>query len=755
MTCKFFKYVTYSVYCASVLLSAGQTNAEKTGTMLVRVQVADSEEPLKGAYVLVGGTGLYSPADSSGSCRFLDVKPDVYRVLVSHIGYISLEQEVEVQSAEVTKVVFKLTANPNQLDPIVVTGTRTPRPVSQSPFSTHVIEKHYRPTGQQTAADLLRSVSGIDISGGGAPGLMAGVSLRGSSPSQTLVMLDGVRLNMAGKTSTLGGVDLSEIGVDHIDRIEVIKGPGSALYGSDAGGGVIQIFSQTVNRPRVTRVSLTTGGGKCVDDCGSLYATQRYHVFHGRRQRSWQWTAEGSVASNGGHIENTDAQVWNAMTRLIHHRTNGQTAANLFLSRRRGGSPGAEGQGQLTTFDIDDRQNNDVVRLSLSDRRQLHSGMQFEANSTVHWWQVNRINPIVQKGELAGNFSAKHQLWTLEPRVDYTRHYLRPLTVGAEYRFQRQHDGLFGIQTAHVLAMYVQNRFEIGAHEVEVGVRLDDHSLYGNQLNPRMSIAARLHEGLVLRSALGRAFVSPSFDDIFRPTELFPQAIGDVVGETSNLSLQPEFVWTADIGIRWQMHQLQGEATVYQSRYRNLIQPSTVMIEIDSTMQPFLSLSNIAKAHITGVEFSKRVRIQKQSELQINYTFQRAFDADATGVNRNLQGRLRQKLSGDYHIDIGESDPIRLSLRADWQERYIDEGRYFNQSIESEGIDEDGEELEIGSPEENWRYLTLGLSCRYRLTKSIILQTDVTNLLDERYQTVFGIPQPGLIATAGLKLTLD
>ena len=140
MSCKFFKYGTYLVYCASVLISAGQTNAEKTGTMLVRVQVADSEEPLNGAYVLVGGTGLYSPADSSGSCRFLDVKPDVYRVLVSHIGYISLEQEVEVQSAEVTKVVFKLTANPNQLDPIVVTGTRTPRPVSQSPFSTHVID---------------------------------------------------------------------------------------------------------------------------------------------------------------------------------------------------------------------------------------------------------------------------------------------------------------------------------------------------------------------------------------------------------------------------------------------------------------------------------------------------------------------------------------------------------------------------------------------------------------------------------------
>ena len=135
--------------------------------------------------------------------------------------------------------------------------------------------------------------------------------------------------------------------------------------------------------------------------------------------------------------------------------------------------------------------------------------------------------------------------------------------------------------------------------------------------------------------------------------------------------------------------------------------------------------------------------------------FQRSFDEDATVVNLNLQGRLRQKLSGDYHIDIGESYPIRLSLRADWQDRYFDEGRYFNQSIESEEIDEDGEELEIGSPEENWRYLTLGLSCRYRLTESIILQTDVTNLLDERYQTVFGIPQPGIIATAGLKLTLD
>ena len=437
----------------------------------------------------------------------------------------------------------------------------------------------------------------------------------------------------------------------------------------------------------------------------------------------------------------------------MRHRSNGLTAAHLFLARRRGGSPGAEGQGQFTAFDIDDRQNDDMVRLSISDRRPLLPGLQFEVNSAGQWMRVERLNPIVQTGELAGDFLSKHQFWTLEPRVHHTTRHLRPLTLGAEYRFERQRDELFGTETARVLALYAQNRFEIGAHELELGVRLDNHSLYGSELNPRMSAAARLREGLVLRAAIGRAFVSPSFDILFKPTEIFPRAVGDVIGETGNRDLQPEVVWAADAGVRWQTERSQGEAAVYLSRYRDLIQPVVVRLERDGILQPFLSHGNIAKARISGVELGQTLRLHTHCGVQLSYTFQRASSEDAAGVNRNLQGRLRQKLA--YRIRLGESSPLGLSFRADWQDRYFEDNLYVDEPLANNGSDEDAAEAAIGAPGTDWRYVTVGVNGRYELTPAIVLQADIANLLDERYQSVFGIPQPGLIATAGFRLQLD
>ena len=262
--------------CATLMLATAATHAEKTGTLSGRVQEVDTSIPLSEAYVLVGGTPLYETTDADGLFLFRHLRPGVYRVIVSHIGYEALEHEVEVRSETTADLLFQLVRRPGRFDPVVITGSRAPNTLSKSSLSAHVLENVDRPAGLQTAADLLRSVSGVDLSGGAAPGLVAGVSLRGASPGQTLVMLDGVRLNMAGQTSTLGGVDLSEIGVDHVDRIEVVKGPGSALYGGDAGGGVIQIFTRGVQAKRSTRVSLTTGAGQRVDDDGGLFATQRY-----------------------------------------------------------------------------------------------------------------------------------------------------------------------------------------------------------------------------------------------------------------------------------------------------------------------------------------------------------------------------------------------------------------------------------------------------------------------------------------------
>ena len=722
------------------------------GTITGRVLAVATQQRLSNANIVLGGTSRYAITDSAGTFHFGDLSPGTYRVYASHVGFKSQVETVDVSVGLATDVHIGLVEQPGQMDPVVVTASRTPSSLLRSSLSAHVVENSAQSIGLPTAGELLRHLPGVDLSGGGAPGLVEGISLRGAAPGQTLFLLDGMRLNAAGRTSTLGGVDLSEIGVDRIDRVEVIKGSGSALYGHDAAGGVVHIFTRGLPQDRRTVVSISTGAGSRVDEDG-IYGTQRYHLFHGRRQDQWEWSADGSMGASGGHLENTDARIWNAGGRIVRHRDDGQTAMRVDLVRRRGGSPGAEGQGQSGAFDVDDRQNDDIARLGVSETRPLGPGVHFEGIASGQWWRVQRLNPIVQAGELAGDFRSTHLTWMVDPRVHLTRPHLRPLSIGVEYRIERQRDDLFGTETASDGAAYAQNRFEIGKHVAEIGMRLDHHSLYGTQVNPRASSLMQLRENLVLHAAVGRAYVAPSFDDLFKPTELFQNAIGDVVGETGNRDLKSEKVWSADVGLRGQTEHIQGEATVYWSRYRDLIQPVLRRMNVDGREGLLLSFGNLAKADISGLELLQSFRFGG-SNLQLSYTFQSASGKDATGASRNLPGRLRQKFTGDYQRRLGLNGGVELSLRADWQERYFDEDLFKadEDDLSAEEEVDDDEAAGIGAPAGDWRYLNFGASVHYRLSASVALYADAANLTDERYQSVFGIPQPGLVFTVGLRL---
>ena len=645
------------ILLTGLLLSAASPGAAAAATISGRV-VAGEGKPLPGANVILAGTPFHATTDEAGSFLFSGMAPGPFRVYVSHVGFASSEQVVETGRDGAQELLFSLVPAPGRLDPVVVTASRAPAAVLRSPVTAHVLDVGSGPAGPQTASDLLRALPGIDLSGGGAPGLVAGLSLRGAAPGQTLVLLDGVRLNMAGATSTLGGVDLGQIPVDRLDRVEVIKGPGSALYGADAAGGVVQLFSRGIRGPR-TRISLTAGAGPRVDD-GGAYATQRYHASRGGRAGDWGWRADGSMGASGGHLENTDARTWNLAGQGVRQRPGGSTTLRAELGLRRGGSPGAEGQGQFGAFDIDDRQNDDVLRFSIGDSRPLRPGIQFDGSASGQWQRVERLNPVVQAGELVGDFVSEHQLWVLEPRLHVTGRHLRPFSFGIEYRLERQRDDLFGAESASMSALYAQNRFEIGAHVLEAGARLDNHSLYGTELNPRLAALFQVRPGILLRAAAGRAFSAPSFDDLFKPTERFARAVGRFVGETGNRGLAPETVWSADAGLRWQSERAQGEATLYRSWYRDLVQPAAVRLP-EGGDDLFLSLDNLAEAEIAGLELAQRLRAGR-SQIQLAWTLQQASGRDADGDSRDLAGRLRRKLGFDYDLQLGATQESGIIL---------------------------------------------------------------------------------------------
>ena len=139
-------------------------------------------------------------------------------------------------------------------DPIVIIATRTPQPISALLSDVRVIDAvDIAAAGNETLTELLRSRGGLEISANGGPGQVSGVFIRGTNSNHVVVMIDGVRVNSA----TAGTTAFENIPLDQIDHIEILRGPASSLYGADAIGGVIQIFTKR----SADRSSFTAGAG--------------------------------------------------------------------------------------------------------------------------------------------------------------------------------------------------------------------------------------------------------------------------------------------------------------------------------------------------------------------------------------------------------------------------------------------------------------------------------------------------------------
>ena len=139
---------------------------------------------------------------------------------------------------------------------MVVTATRIPQPISEIGTTITVVEDpQIQEQKIQQVANVLRQVPGVQVTQSGSPGAVTDVSIRGATPSQTLVLVDGVEVN-AGAT---GSFDLSHLTTDNLDRVEILRGAGGSLYGSQAIGGVVNVLSQEGDGPPTA--SLLSGGG--------------------------------------------------------------------------------------------------------------------------------------------------------------------------------------------------------------------------------------------------------------------------------------------------------------------------------------------------------------------------------------------------------------------------------------------------------------------------------------------------------------
>src|SRR2546427_5454886 len=190
-----------------------------------------------------------------------------------------------------------------KLEPVVVTATKIETPAAEVGASVSVVtENDFRAYHYATVDEALRSVPGVDIRRSGTLGKTSSITIRGANSNQVQVLVDGVRV----KSTTLGQAELSDLSPDLIERIEVIRGPQSTLYGADAIGGVINIITKKGKGPF---------SGYFSQEAGS-YDTDATRTRHGGRYRSLEYSFGASHLESNGHFKNDDSEQNAVNTRL-------------------------------------------------------------------------------------------------------------------------------------------------------------------------------------------------------------------------------------------------------------------------------------------------------------------------------------------------------------------------------------------------------------------------------------------------------
>ncbi len=524
-----------------------------------------------------------------------------------------------------------LAADPPQLYPVVVTALREPQPLDRVVADVTVIDAvRIRDSAADSVEDLLRREAGIQLSRNGGPGQSSAILLRGGGAGNTLVLIDGVRVGSA----TLGQTDLSALALGQIERIEILRGPASSLYGADAVSGVVHIFTRRGRGgPRVAAHLAAGGLDSQIGDVSVSGSSGTFDYALGAGiERSDGVSAVREATpfqplnadADGFERRSASLQAGLAVTpghrigiALIQNRLDAQYDGADFL-------PPTFAPDASADFRRDDR--NQVARLDWrgvwSEQMATSAAVSEQRDDSraggadVQRYETRRRQAQLQQSWQPGN----GQQW-----IAALEHLEESVTSTPFTPPERSNTGV-------VLA----GNGTFGAHRWQVDLRHDRNSVYGNADTGKVGWAFAPAEGWTLRAVAGTAFRAPSFNELYFP--------GFGV-ET----LSPERATSVEGSVEWRRDDSFAGLTVYRNRVRDLI-----VFEPDASLCPpdpayaFGCARNVGRAVLQGATLQGRHRIGAWA-LQASLDF-----LDATDEQTGQRLPRRAAHSGNAGVDWAE-----------------------------------------------------------------------------------------------------
>ncbi|MCK5833104.1 TonB-dependent receptor, partial [bacterium] len=572
--------------------------------------VDEKGKGLPGANIVVAGIGKGASTNLAGEYNISDLPSGTFEFTVSMIGYETTSQDVTVVADQ--EITFSLLPKAYQSQPVIVTASRTRQKLQDSPVTTSVIEAEQIAERNFLSADeAMRFIGGVSMN-------KSQISIRNSSGfvhgagTRVLVMIDGVPMS-AGDT---GEIKWDSMPIGQIEQLEVVKSAGSALYGSDAMGGVINIITRKPEEKSTYRITTEIGAWDkpAYEEWEWTQDTRLFHrlgIEHTRQIKDWGFLFSIEEKQDES-FRQADyfyrGSFFGKATKRIGNSNNLSFMTNIAYEDR---GCGLEWFSQKNALMVDPGKEDDRVWSSKINGNVIYSG---NSNGGKQVWIVKGYtnynnwvdylydgNGGYDHHRSESNKAGADVQYTFVPSDDHR------FTTGGDFNLIIIDATIFGKHSGFGGALYLQDEINtFNPLVATIGLRGDvfrvnvaddyDGEVYA-QLNPKIGVVYHISENFAARSNFGTGFRMPTMAELF--TEM---NAGGILKVRPNPTLKAEQAYSAEGGINWISHSQMIDVAIFNTWYKDMIEPI-----------PFLGnqvkFMNIQDANIFGVETSMKCNI--------------------------------------------------------------------------------------------------------------------------------------------------
>ncbi|MBA2780027.1 TonB-dependent receptor domain-containing protein [Billgrantia kenyensis] len=493
------------------------------------------------------------------------------------------------------------------LNPMVVTATLAPRTADETLSSVTLLdEATLRRQDPTSVTDLFRGQPGVDVTTSGSFGKNSSVYLRGTGNESTVLMIDGIRL----RSATAGGAAWHYLDPRMFQRAEIVRGPRGSLYGADAVGGVVQLFTHGAQEGG-PHPSVSVGGGS--------FNTQRYSATLSGSSGGTHYSFAGSRFDTDGTPVRRDGE-----DKGYDNTTGLARLSHTF-----------DGGGELGVLALRARGSNEFDG-GESDFVQQVAGVYAELPMTDRW--TSRLTLSEARDELDTFNTAFPSL--IETRTQTARWQntlafgLHELVAGAEYSEDRVSGTTdFDESRRDNTAVFAQGLLDFAPFALQAGLRYDDNEAYGEEVTGSLALGYDLDGSHTLRASYGTAFRAPTFNDLYWPNSGNP----DLEAETSE---------TVEVGLRGSYQSWYWDLAAYQTDLDD-------MIAWAPAEGGFLAPQNVAEARIRGIELSAGAEIDDWT-LAAALTWLDPENRSGANAGNRIQRRAGQSARFDVDRELGD-----------------------------------------------------------------------------------------------------